>query len=235
MPISPGNRRRVVAGERQRAVRCGFFAHRTVYGWSDLTVFIWAACAAGGRWGLLGAAPPLRGPLCTPPPGSPRGVFLTSSLPLSTHQGFCCFCQFARAARLLLRELPSLRSGDLPPRRAMPSFRLRVVPPRSRRIFVPCCNRNKRLEGWGRAIFLKWSLPHSVFQMRIKVLQMPSACCNGGKKSPRSRVPLLFAGAFLARTLHKFRHGASGPRRRWPRIHISAPANQGVSHASRHV
>lgn len=66
MPISPGNRRRVVAGERQRVVRRGFFAHRTVHGWSDLTVFIWAACAAGGRWGLLEAAPPLRGPSAFP-------------------------------------------------------------------------------------------------------------------------------------------------------------------------
>ena len=66
---------------------------------------VWAAFAAGGRGGLLGAAP-LRGPLCTPP-GAPAGLSL--------------FHRLSRAARLLLRELPSLRSGDLPPRRATPS------------------------------------------------------------------------------------------------------------------
>ena len=65
----------------------------------------WAAFAAGGRGGLLGAAP-LRGPLCTPP-GAPAGLSL--------------FHRLSRAARLLLRELPSLRSGDLPSRRATPS------------------------------------------------------------------------------------------------------------------
>ena len=69
--------------------------------------------------GLLGA-PPLRGPLCTPP-GRPRWGFRTSPFPRGSLQGFSVFRRFARAARLLLRELPSLRSGDLPARRAMPS------------------------------------------------------------------------------------------------------------------
>ena len=54
-----------------------------------------------------GAAPPSRPPL-HPPRSTPLG--LSSSR------------QPARAARLLLRELPSLRSGDLPARRATPSF-----------------------------------------------------------------------------------------------------------------
>ena len=69
--------------------------------------FIWAACAAGGRRGLLGAVP-LRGPFCTPP-GRPPEAF----------QSFTP----ARAARLLLRELPRCaRRSPSAPRNASERF-----------------------------------------------------------------------------------------------------------------
>ena len=63
----------------------------------------------GGRQGGAGygAAPPSRPPL-HPPRSTPRQVFN--------------YLMATRAARPLLRELPSLRSGDLPARRAIPSF-----------------------------------------------------------------------------------------------------------------
>ena len=57
----------------------------------------------GGRlWGFA----PFSAPLASPPK-HPLQIFN--------------YRAFARAARLLLRELPALRSGDLPARRAMPS------------------------------------------------------------------------------------------------------------------
>ncbi len=61
----------------------------------------------GGRQGgpVMGLRP-LLGPLASP-----------RSTPLQIFN----YRVFARAARLLLRELPALRSGDLPARRAMPS------------------------------------------------------------------------------------------------------------------
>ena len=55
------------------------------------------------------------------PPDDPAG-FRISSLPRGSRTGFSISRHFARAARLLLRELPSLWSGDLPARRAMPLY-----------------------------------------------------------------------------------------------------------------
>ena len=65
-----------------------------------------AACAACGKAGPVMGLRPLLGPLASP-----------RSTPLQIFN----YRVFARAARLLLRELPSLRSGDFPARRAMPS------------------------------------------------------------------------------------------------------------------
>ena len=65
-----------------------------------------AACAACGKAGPVMGLRPLLGPLASPPK-HPLQVFNCRG--------------FARAARLVLRELPALRSGDLPARRAMPS------------------------------------------------------------------------------------------------------------------
>ena len=75
--------------------------------------------------GLLGAAAPPRPPLHSPrttPLGFPYSTNrqVSSALTSDNPVGLSNFCQPARAARLLLRELPSLRSGDLPARRAMP-------------------------------------------------------------------------------------------------------------------
>ena len=77
--------------------------------------------------GLLGAAAPPRPPLHSPrttPLGFPYSTNrqISSALTSDNPVGLSNFCQPARAARLLLRELPSLRSGDLPARRAIPSF-----------------------------------------------------------------------------------------------------------------
>ncbi len=69
--------------------------------------------------GLLGAAAPPR-----PPLHSPRTTpldFRISPLLRVSLQGLSIFRHCARAARPLLRELPSPWSGDLPARRAMPS------------------------------------------------------------------------------------------------------------------
>ena len=63
---------------------------------------IWAACAAGGRGGLLGAAP-LRGPLCTPP-GQPPGAFHIPS------PGAGCAAPAAGASSL--RSAISLRAAQ---------------------------------------------------------------------------------------------------------------------------
>ena len=59
------------------------------------------AARRGRLWGFA----PFSAPLASPPK-HPLQVF--------------SYRAFARAARFLLRELPSLRSGDLPARRAMP-------------------------------------------------------------------------------------------------------------------
>ena len=73
---------------------------------------VFSFCSIGRLRGVrqggagYGASPPSRPPL-HPPRSTPLQIFN--------------YRAFARAARLLLRELPSLRSGDLPARRAMPS------------------------------------------------------------------------------------------------------------------
>ena len=76
--------------------------------------------------GLLGAAAPPRPPLHSPrttPLGFPYSTNrqVSSALTSDNPVGLSSVHQPARAARLLLRELPSLRSGDLPARRAIPS------------------------------------------------------------------------------------------------------------------
>ena len=112
-----------------------------------LLLFIWAACAAGGRWGPVRGCRPSEAPSALPPddpaglsishqPSKPhlhslRPILLGFPGPTSRQvpsvltpnypTRFSSFRQPARAARLLLRELPSLRSGDLPARRAIPS------------------------------------------------------------------------------------------------------------------
>ena len=68
---------------------------------------ILAACAAGGKAGPVMGLRPFSAPLASPPK-HPLQVFN--------------YLGSARAARLVLRELPSLQSGDLPARRAIPSF-----------------------------------------------------------------------------------------------------------------
>ena len=79
------------------------------------------------RGGLGGAAAPNRPPLDSPrttPLGFPSSTNSLGSQQLPPKDNparLSHFRQSARAARLLLRELPSLRSGDLPARRAMPS------------------------------------------------------------------------------------------------------------------
>ena len=75
--------------------------------------------------GLLGAAAPPRPPLHSPrttPLGFPYSTNrqVSSALTPNNPAGLSNERMPARAARLLLRELPSLRSGDLPARRAMP-------------------------------------------------------------------------------------------------------------------
>ena len=85
-----------------------------------------AACAAGGKAGPVMGLRPLLGPPCIPPEAPPWAFHIPpilkfpSALTPNKSVGLSRFRQSARAARLLLRELPSLRSGDLPARRAMP-------------------------------------------------------------------------------------------------------------------
>ena len=88
--------------------------------------FSFGRLRGGRRGGLSGAAAPPRPPLHSPrntPLGFPYSAnsqapsILTPGNPV----GLSNLRQPARAARLLLRELPSLQSGDFPARRAMPS------------------------------------------------------------------------------------------------------------------
>ncbi len=93
------------------------------------------------RGGLLGAAAPPRPPLHSPrttPLGFPYSANrqITSALTSVKPFGFSICRMPARAARLLLRELPSLRSGDLPARRAMPAFAFSLNV--SLKTVVPC-------------------------------------------------------------------------------------------------
>jgi len=69
-------------------------------------LFYWPPARRAARRGRLWGFAPFSAPLASPPK-HPLQVFN--------------YRVFARAARLLLRELPSLRSGDFPARRAMPS------------------------------------------------------------------------------------------------------------------
>ena len=80
---------------------------------------VWAACAAGGRWGPVRGCRPSEAPSALPP-DDPAGLvvylhshglafkgFPTSNIPRGL-RGFCCGSFLAAL-------------GDLPPRRAMPS------------------------------------------------------------------------------------------------------------------
>ena len=88
---------------------------------------VWAACAAGGRWGPVRGCRPSEAPSALPPddPAGPSIFHQSPRFPTAPATGRFHWLsnshQSARAARLLLRELPSLRSGDLPARRAIPS------------------------------------------------------------------------------------------------------------------
>ena len=88
-------------------------------------IFVWAACAAGGRWGPVRGCQTQsfwRGPLCTPP-GRPRWACRTSSLPRVSLQGPSISHHSTRAARPLLRELPrSARRSPCAPRNASVRF-----------------------------------------------------------------------------------------------------------------
>ena len=103
---------------------------------------------------LLGAAAPPRPPLHSPrntPLGFPYSAnpqapyVLTPGKPV----GLSNDLGPARAARLLLRELPSLRSGDLPAHRAIPSTTLALA---------GCCS-NQRSSGCGVIQQRDWLLP----------------------------------------------------------------------------
>ena len=92
---------------------------------ASLLAEFWPPSRRAADGGLLGAAAPPRPPLHSPrttPLGLPYPT--SSSILLSSRHRTIPLAlqlpQVARAARLLLRELPSLRSGDLPARRAMP-------------------------------------------------------------------------------------------------------------------
>ncbi|GEM_PF-4687931 len=91
-------------------------------------LLFWPPARRAARRGRLWGCAPFSAPLASPPK-HPRRAFhipstlrATSALTPGNPAGPSCFRNFARSARPLLRELPSLRSGDLPARRAMPSF-----------------------------------------------------------------------------------------------------------------
>ena len=94
---------------------------------ASLLAEFWPPSRRAADGGLLGAAAPPRPPLHSPrttPLGFPSSTNSLGSQQLPPKDNparLSHFRQSARAARLLLRELPSLWSGDLPARRAMPS------------------------------------------------------------------------------------------------------------------
>ena len=97
-------------------------------------LFYWPPARRAARRGRLWGFAPFSAPLASPPK-HPLQVFN--------------FPRLARAARLVLRELPSLWSGDLPARRAMPPCALALHEGRGasaslgdateRQQLVPCC------------------------------------------------------------------------------------------------
>ena len=93
-------------------------------------VLVWAACAAGGRWGPVRGCRPSEAPSALPP-DDPAGlaVYFHShgsafkGLPYPTiPRGLRGFCSGSFLAAL----------GDLPPRRAMPSTSLATIQPDNR-------------------------------------------------------------------------------------------------------
>ena len=66
---------------------------------------VWAACAAGGRWGPVRGCRPSEAPSALPP-DDPAGFVVYPTLPRTGLQGPSISHHSTRAARLLLRELP---------------------------------------------------------------------------------------------------------------------------------
>ena len=82
-------------------------------------VLVWAACAAGGRWGPVRGCRPSEAPSALPP-DDPAGFVVYPTLPRTGLQGPSISHHSTRAARLLLRELPrSARRSPCAPRNAI--------------------------------------------------------------------------------------------------------------------